>query len=98
MRVQARPDCSAAERNFVEPGHTALDDPQAVRHLRSVTAKLLADRDGRRIHEVGSTDLNHCVKLLSFFSERSKEGLHLREHFLQEHDRRNMHGSRERVI
>ena len=65
-RVDAGADRGAAERQLADARQARRSARSiAVLDLRGVAAELLAQRDGRRVHEVGAARLDHRLELVA---------------------------------
>src|SRR5215211_6269730 len=63
VRVQARSDRRAAERDLAEPRERVLDPPDSLPHLRGVARELLAQGDRDGVHQVRPARLHHVAEL-----------------------------------
>ena len=62
MGVEAGADGRAALRQRIEPAERGLDPADAEMDLRGVAGEFLAERDGRRVLEMGAADLDEMRK------------------------------------
>ena len=60
--VDAGADRGPAERQLRQPGQGGLQALDACPHLGGIAAELLAQRDRRGVHEVGSARLHHATR------------------------------------
>jgi len=61
--VDAGADRRAAEWQLRDPGQRRLESLDAAADLRRVAAELLAERDRRGVHQMGTPGLDHCLEL-----------------------------------
>ena len=73
-RVDAGADGRAAERNLGDAGDRGLDALDAQSDLAGVSAELLAERDGGRIHQVRAARLDGGLPQLGLGLERRPRG------------------------
>lgn len=73
MRVEAGADSGAADGEFAEDFDGALDALAGFAGLHRVAGKLLAEREGRRVHEMGAADFNDGGEFGGFLFESGGE-------------------------
>src|SRR6266542_637002 len=99
VRVQARADGGAAERNLAEPRQRIAHALDPLPHLRRVAGELLAERHGDRVHPVRPPGLDHVVELLRLCLERGGELVEGGEQVVRDlAERGQMHSRGEDVV
>ena len=75
MRVHARADGGAAERDLAETLAAVAHALDALAHLRGVAGELLAEGDGHGVHQVRPARLDDVVELLGLLLQRRGQRL-----------------------
>ena len=99
MRVEARADGGAAERDLAQPLAAVADALDPLAHLRGVAAELLAEGDGDGVHQVRAAGLDDVVERLRLRLERGGKRLERRQQVVLElTERREVDGRGEDVV
>jgi hypothetical protein len=99
MRVEARADGRAPQRDLPEARHRVAHAVAALPYLRRVAGELLAERDGNRVHPVRAPGLDDVVELHSLALEGLRKRVECGDEVVDDlAERGEMHGRREDVV
>ena len=99
MRVEARADGRAADRELEQALDCVADLCDGVVDLGDPGGDLLAERDRRRVLQVRAANLDDVGELLGLGVERVAKDLDVRQQVvLEDLDGGDVHGGRERVV
>ena len=92
MRIDARADSRAAQREFAQVLRRRPQTRDAVLHLTGITAEFLSQPDGRRVLQMGAPNFQHVVKFLRLVFQRLLQFRQRRnQRMLDSIQRRHMH-------
>src|SRR5262249_17071269 len=70
MTIQASSNRGPAKGELLQSGHPLLRAAFSKTNLLSISAKLLAKTNRRRVHQMGAPDFDDVVKFISFGTQR----------------------------